>query len=526
MEQKKAILYYRVSSDEQAKGYSLAHQKERLEAYCKIQGYEVIAHYREDHSAKSFERPEFKKILDFLKKHKNSADFLIFTKWDRFSRNAGDAYSMISTLRKFGVEPQAIEQPLDLTVPENKLMLAFYLAAPEVENDRRALNIIAGIRKAQREGRVCGSALIGYKNIRNERGMALVEVDDKMSKIVIWCFNKLAEGIRTVEDIRKEALKKGLKMGKSHFYRFIRNPFYYGVVRVPKHDNIEEHLVKGLHKPLITKALFDAVQNVIEGRKKNIQGYECVRDVYPLRGYLQCKKCGGTLTASASTGNKGVKYHYYHCKPACGERFKIAQPNEEMQNILKDVSLLAPTSKLLNVMLNKFTKENTEANNLEVNTIDSQIKKIKTRLENAQLLMLDGEFPLNEYKTMKTNLELDLESLEVKKLAMPDSSATKDMFLHYILNNIENLGKAYAGGTVREKQLLISSTFEEKLIFDKNNYRTPKFNKVISLLFKLDKGLSKIKNGKEQIKFVNSRKVEDNGFEPMTSCMPCKRSTN
>ncbi|MCF0048942.1 recombinase family protein [Dyadobacter sp. LJ53] len=67
-----------------------------------------------------------------------------FTKWDRFSRNAGDAYQMINMLRKPGAEPQAIEQPLDLSVPENKMMLAFYLAAPEVENDRRALDVFHG----------------------------------------------------------------------------------------------------------------------------------------------------------------------------------------------------------------------------------------------------------------------------------------------------------------------------------------------------------------------------------------------
>ena len=54
------------------------------------------------------------------------ADFLVFTKWDRFSRNAPDAYGMISTLNKLGIEPQAIEQPLDLNIPENKIMLAFY----------------------------------------------------------------------------------------------------------------------------------------------------------------------------------------------------------------------------------------------------------------------------------------------------------------------------------------------------------------------------------------------------------------
>ena len=133
MNQQKAILYIRVSTDEQAeKGYSLKHQEERLRQYCQHQQIEVVAVYKEDHSAKTFERPEFTKLLAFLKKNKGCADLLLFLKWDRFSRNAGDAYAMINQLNKLGVEPQGIEQPLDLNVPENKIMLAFYLAAPEV----------------------------------------------------------------------------------------------------------------------------------------------------------------------------------------------------------------------------------------------------------------------------------------------------------------------------------------------------------------------------------------------------------
>jgi site-specific DNA recombinase len=58
---------------------------------------------------------------------------------------------MINQLNRNGVEPQAIEQPLDLTIPENKMMLAFYLAVPEVENDRRSLNVFHGMQG--KEGR-------------------------------------------------------------------------------------------------------------------------------------------------------------------------------------------------------------------------------------------------------------------------------------------------------------------------------------------------------------------------------------
>jgi site-specific DNA recombinase len=41
--------------------------------------------------------------------------------WDRFSRNTGDAYYMIRTLQGYGISPQAVEQPLELSVPENKM---------------------------------------------------------------------------------------------------------------------------------------------------------------------------------------------------------------------------------------------------------------------------------------------------------------------------------------------------------------------------------------------------------------------
>lgn len=168
---RKADLYIRVSTDEQAdKGYSQRDQEDRLRKYCELKSISIRNIYVEDHSAKSFNRPEWQKYLSNLRKLKNSkvGTLLLFTKWDRFSRNAGDAYQMINQLRKLGVTPEAIEQPLDLTIPENKIMLAFYLAAPEVENDRRALNVIHGMRRARKEGRYMATAPLGYVNKMSE----------------------------------------------------------------------------------------------------------------------------------------------------------------------------------------------------------------------------------------------------------------------------------------------------------------------------------------------------------------------
>lgn len=96
---KTAILYIRVSTDEQADtGYSQRSQDEMLRRYCELNNISIKAVFFEDHSAKTFNRPEFQKMLLQLRKHKGMADLVLFTKWDRFSRNAGDAYGMINTL--------------------------------------------------------------------------------------------------------------------------------------------------------------------------------------------------------------------------------------------------------------------------------------------------------------------------------------------------------------------------------------------------------------------------------------------
>jgi site-specific DNA recombinase len=46
----------------------------------------------EDYSAKTFDRPQWTRYLAEIRKQKGrGSDLILFTKWDRFSRDAGDA---------------------------------------------------------------------------------------------------------------------------------------------------------------------------------------------------------------------------------------------------------------------------------------------------------------------------------------------------------------------------------------------------------------------------------------------------
>jgi site-specific DNA recombinase len=99
------VLYLRVSTEEQAeRGHSLKQQEEALVSYCNKMGYCILKIYSEDHSAKNFNRPEWTLLKAFVKANKKDIDKVLFTKWDRFSRNIEQAYVVLSELRRSGVD--------------------------------------------------------------------------------------------------------------------------------------------------------------------------------------------------------------------------------------------------------------------------------------------------------------------------------------------------------------------------------------------------------------------------------------
>jgi len=286
---KRAIIYTRVSTDEQAdRGYSLGHQEEQLRRYAEVKGIEVVEHFQDDASAKSFNRPEFKRLLEFMRKNKRRVDYLLFIKWDRFSRNISEAYKMIDTLTTLGVECNATEQPLDLSVPENKLLLAIYLATPEIENDRRSLNTRSGMRKAMKEGRWVSTPPKGYKMGRDAMNKPIMVLTEDAAYIK-QAFELYSTGLYSKNEVRGMLTKKGFKICKNQFCNLLRNPLYYGKIFIPEYKDEEAILVNGIHEAIIDEDLFKKCQRIEFGTKKNMPKPNAKNEMLPLRGNLICK---------------------------------------------------------------------------------------------------------------------------------------------------------------------------------------------------------------------------------------------
>lgn len=511
---RKAILYIRVSTDEQAdKGYSLKHQEERLHKFCEMQGYEVVEIFKEDYSAKTFNRPEFNKLLSYLKKLRVKPDLLLFTKWDRFSRNTGDAYGMINTLNKMGVDPQAIEQPLDLSIPENKIMLAFYLAAPEVENDRRALNVFVGMRRAKKEGRWMATAPRGYKNITTEEGKRIIVPSDD-APIFKWAFEQLATGQFHIDEIRRKCNERGMKCCKDNFWQLIKNPVYCGKLIIPAYKDEETMIVKGIHEPIISEELFDRVQEVLQGKKR--LAYSCKsKEEFPLRGFITCPQCGKNLTASISRGGSGIRHHYYHCIKGCKERHKANVIHDQFSALLSCITFDQAAEKLYHEITKEVFKSKAEGKSASKGQIQAEIQKNKERINNAQQMMLDGQITAEEYREVKKRYEPLIDKLLKDYLASDNTDSQFRSYLKKGLNLLQNLDSAYHRGGIKEKQAILRSILRKNLKIENSEVRTEELNSTFCLIARIDGAFRAQKKRTVAKNLQLSAGEVPSGFEPL-----------
>lgn len=480
---KKVFLYIRVSTDEQAnRGYSQLYQEEVLNKYCQLNQYQILTTVKEDHSAKTFNRPEWKKMMLLLGKRKRP-DLILFTRWDRFSRNTADAYQMIRSLNDRGIDPQAIEQPLDLSIPENKMMLAFYLAVPEVENDRRSLNVSSGMRKAKKEGRWMGSAPIGYKNCITEQGNKYIKPIEPAAGLVRWSFNEIAKGQYNTEQVWREAKKQGLNCGRNNFRNMLKNPVYCGKILIKAHNTEPESVVDGRHESIISETLFEQVQAVLTNNKKPYKKQYQVPEQLILRGFLICPKCNRRLTGSPSTG-RTERYYYYHCNTPCKYRQRADLVNARF---LDELIAFKPNAIWLSIFKSILVEQHGNKTDYSSAQRDSALKELQAlskKFDRARDLLLGGDLQIGEFRSIASSYEVKAATLQNNIDDSFNSSEDFKSSIHDKELALLRIYDFYQKADVIGKRKILSQLFSSPFTFHENRFKNKSYSKVTLNLYR------------------------------------------
>lgn len=401
---KTAYIYVRVSTDEQMRrGYSLIEQEQRLLQYCSTSNIQVEGIFREDYSAKDFNRPEWKKLIKTIKKNKNRpSGNILFLKWDRFSRNIQYAYQMLSILGDLNIQAMAIDQPIDFGVPESIVMLAIYLSIPEAENSRRGKNTSDGMRRAVKLGRWPSKAPIGYTKKVDFDGKKIIVPKQPEADHIRWAFQQMATGAYSIRRVNKMANLNGFACRRNNFWRLMHNPIYCGFVTLSASKDEPMQLIRGIHEPLISEDLFRDVQDLIHSRRRDRGNKESLKRVFPLRGFLICPYCGRRLSGSFSQG-RYAKYRYYHCcTPRCRGRYRSDLLEADYEEHLKNIWIVPAAYKLFKLILedeNIFTAQKALIRDRKV--ILNEIEKEEAFMTKARKLFVEDHIDREDFASLK-----------------------------------------------------------------------------------------------------------------------------
>ena len=164
-EKKKCGLYMRVSTEDQAReGFSLPEQKERLEAYCKFKGYEIVDYYEDAGvSAKTGNyRAEFERLKEDIKSKKINT--IISLKLDRFTRSIYDWEELITFLDENEAYIDCVNDDINTTTANGKMISRLLVSVSQNEIERTSERTKIGLAGAIKQGHIPHIAPLGYKH--------------------------------------------------------------------------------------------------------------------------------------------------------------------------------------------------------------------------------------------------------------------------------------------------------------------------------------------------------------------------
>ncbi len=496
----RCIGYIRVSTDEQAlRGGSLTNQRDRILQYAHLNGFIVDKIFSEDYSAKTFDRPEWKKLFKYCQYHKKEIQAILVVRWDRFSRNASESYQVIDRLKRMSIEVIAAEQPLDLSVPESKLMLSYYLTSPEVENDRRSINVKQGmIQKLKRGEWMAGKLPRGFWKDRNTGEISIT----KDGELIRRGFELVLKG-SGISEVAAEISILGFTQSPKIWSKTLRNVFYAGKIT---HSLIDYEVIEGKHTGLISYEDFNKVQEVLKANVKGPRNGDDLR--LPLKHFLLCDDCKRPLTAyqvkkkQTKTGyrEKKSKPTYYKCNtPGCkvnvSTNFLHSSFQEMLYGIVVNEEIIGILTQRLTYTFNRLSSESKN----ELKAIRQHLTEVNTRLNNADHKFIDGSIDTGTYQRVKNELLEKKVLLESESGKRERTLSNPRKFIEFSLKLLSKLPEIWQKSHLREKIALQRLLFPEGLTYNKTEgvYRTPSINRLF-LHFALECG----KNRKGQQKLL------------------------
>jgi site-specific DNA recombinase len=478
---KRAVGYLRVSSEEQVEGYSISAQERAYRQYCEAHCYTSIGEYRDE--GKSARTDNIKRRPGFAQMLANAQeglfDVIVVHKMDRFSRSMRVAVQAFEQLGKCNVGLISVSEPnLDYSTPQGKLFMHMLWALAQFYSDNLAQEVRKGKGERRQQGLYNGLLPFGVFKTNEDsipqpdkRDLGLGNNRTNYDGLLM-IFQMAADG-ETCKAIAQELNRLGYRTtgnrGNNLFTKdtvasILGSRFYLG--ELPDGEYGEGHSrrgsytkgTRGKHEPVMPLELWEAAQKgkALNGTRTGRPVTANKARVYSLSGLLTCSYCGGKLHIHTGPDGKVKPYCYRRAQGIandCKQHLTFLTTYEsQVEQYLSGISLPQDYQQMV---LAAYEREDEQGAGFDKQRLD-----LENKLKRLKNLYTWGDLSPEKYRSQRDQLQSEL-------AALPQPISSKGEAIERLASYLQNIGEAWRNANQEQRNRLGKTLFESIRIEDR-----------------------------------------------------------
>lgn len=484
----KAVIFARISSVAQEDGVSLDAQNEKLQAYCRDNGMEVIETYRVVESSTKGQRKQFHQALKLVEKQKSTTALVVHST-DRLLRGFKE-YGLVEELIESGkLEVHVTNERLIVnrnTPWADLLKFDFSILGGKMYVNQLKEHVKKAVQYKIGQGKVIGNVPTGYLNRRDPvTNEATVVLDPERAILIKRLFEEYSTGTYSISELTKKARQWGLTssrksrapLGLASIANILENPFYIGYM------TYKGKRVPHVYPILIDESLFDRCQQIREGN--NNKPVVSTEKPFVFRGLMKCGSCGCSITSDLKKG----RYVYLACTKAKGKdkcASKRIREEKAMAVVEEVLSRLVIPDPLLQEIREYLVKLNQEEHKTYEGTVEALQKELKQQdqmLERLLNLYLEGSITQPEYDKKRNQINKNKQRISTQLASNQEGHADFQDSLVVLLKTVSKASKLFKSSKIEQKRKIITFLFSNLFLDGENisyELHAP-FNKLVNL---------------------------------------------
>ena len=440
--------YVRVSTQRQGSfGTSLTEQLSSIERYAGHLNLHISRRYEERETAAKQGRPVFLEMLKALRQGRG--DGIIVHKIDRSARNLKD-WADLGALIDSGIEVHFANESLDLNSRGGRLSadIQAVVASDYIRNLREETK--KGIYGRLKQGLYPFPARVGYLN--SGKGAAK-RIDPLQAPLVRQAFELYASGNTGLNALVEKMYEAGMrnknggKISRNGLVCILKNPFYMGLIKIEK----TSEMFAGVHPPLVSKQLFEAVQDVFAGKR----AAKTTRHFFIFRRLIVCRRCRNSLVAERQKGNVYYRCQTRNCPQKCVREEtveeRLLQLYERLQFTVEEYEQLAAEAEA-------YLKDEPRRDEELKKQLVMELANIENRLAKLADAYVDEVFDRETYLAKKTELLSKQQGIKEKLTQKNGDYAEVVNELYKFLELLKSVYSSYKKADAGQRREMVQIT--------------------------------------------------------------------